>query len=88
MNNHLIIKGTFKNYLINYSFVEKVSITNLTYVMTDLESIFEFSTDVIMDFCIFDNNVTRGYDQRKFSPKFTYIAVVYLSDMMRIYEFD
>ena len=88
MNNHLIIKGTFKNYLFNYSFVEKVSITNLTYVMTDLESIFEFSTDVIMDFCIFDNNVTRGYDPRKFSPKFTYIAVVYLSDMMRIYEFD
>ena len=65
-----------------------MSITNLTYVMTDLESIFEFSTDVIMDFCIFDNNVTRGYDPRKFSFKFTYIAVVYLGDMMRIYEFD
>ena len=84
----MIIKGNSKNYLINFSFVEKVSITNLTYAMTDLESIFEFSTDVIMDFCIFDNNVTRGYDPRKFSPKFTYIAVVYLGDMMRIYEFD
>lgn len=41
-----------------------------------------------MDFSVFDNYVTKSYDDSRFALKITYITIVYLGDVMKIYEFN